>query len=125
MGLDYVLREQSAHERLIAHVLAGSDTGKMYFCRFVTKTIYKALLALQHQLSVFTRQDKVGNVNQYGNHQKFRMAKLQSIEEKDFAALTETLDGDFLQTYLELAPRDQELIAEQALHETKAGQDAF
>jgi len=63
MGLDYVLREQSAHERLIAHVLAGSDTGKMYFCRFVTKTIYKALLALQHQLSVFTRQDKVGNVN--------------------------------------------------------------
>ena len=46
------------------------------------------------------------------------MAKLQFIEEKDFTALTETHDGDFLQSYLELAPRDQELIAEQALHET-------
>jgi hypothetical protein len=55
----------------------------------------------------------------------FRRARLQFIEQKEFDALSETLDGDFLQSYLELAPRDQELVAEQALHETKADQDAF
>jgi hypothetical protein len=38
--------------------------------------------------------------------------------------MPETLDGDFLQTYLELAPQEQDLVAEQALHENQS-QDAF
>jgi hypothetical protein len=38
--------------------------------------------------------------------------------------MPESLDGDFLQTYLELAPHEQTLIAEQALHESET-QDAF
>jgi hypothetical protein len=38
--------------------------------------------------------------------------------------MPETLDGDFLQTYLELAPQEQALVAEQALHENQS-QDAF
>ncbi len=33
--------------------------------------------------------------------------------------MTEPLDGDFLQIYLELPPREQAVIAEQALHESK------
>ena len=47
-GLDFVLNEQASHEQSIAQVMAGSASGRLYFIKFVTKTIYKALLALQH-----------------------------------------------------------------------------
>jgi hypothetical protein len=46
LGLDMILGEQSRTERENAQILGGSATGRLYYCKFVTETIYKTLLAL-------------------------------------------------------------------------------